>query len=111
MRKWVTAYRFPTMPEQVGAYFRVAFEASRDDFAESGSFAGGKTRSTHKKLQLSLVPEFDSDVKLEKLRELEDSLRETKGRIQNLDSKVDEIVYEMYGLAESEIAKIEKAAE
>jgi type I restriction-modification system DNA methylase subunit len=107
-REWVTAFRFPDLPDEIGAYYRLAFDAPRDQFAQSKSYAGGKTRSTHKKLNLSVVPVYDESVPTEEIADLERKLEETKSRITELEQLVDDAVYEMYDLSEEDVETIEE---
>lgn len=107
-REWVTVFRFPDLPDEVGAYYRLAFDAPRDEFAQSRGYAGGETRSTHRKLNLSVVPVYDESVETEEIADLERKLEETKSRIAELEQLVDDAVYEMYDLSDEEIETIEE---
>jgi hypothetical protein len=104
-RVWVPVYRLP-LSEAQGRYYQYAFRVL-DEFAHAKSFPGGRTRSTHKKLQLTRVPAFDADVNLAPLMELSAELAEVQARIATTDALIDQIVYRLYGLTEEEIAVVE----
>jgi hypothetical protein len=104
-RVWVPVYRLP-LSEAQGRYYQAAFRVL-DEFAHAKSFPGGRTRRTHKKLQLTRVPAFDADVDLAPLMELSAELAEVRARIAATDALIDQIVYRLYGLTEEEVAVVE----
>jgi uncharacterized coiled-coil protein SlyX len=102
-RVWVPVYRLP-LGEAQGRYYQIAFRVL-DEFAHAKSFPGGRTRSTHKKLQLTWVPAFDADADLAPLVGLSAALAEAQARIAATDALIDQIVYRLYGLTEEEVAE------
>lgn len=107
-REWATAYRFH-VDEKKARYYRHALPA-RDAFAEAGSFPGGYTRSTAKKLQLTEVPAFDPALDLRPLDDLGERLSGLQARIAATDRLIDLIVYRLYGLTAAEVAIVEGRA-
>ncbi len=89
-----------------GRYYQHAF-AALDEFAQAGSFPGGYTRSTQRKLDLTEVPQFDPDIDLTPLVQLSRELADVRARIDSTDALIDEVVYRLYGLTEEEIAIVE----
>lgn len=106
VREWVAAYRFPEISDRKAIYYKVAFEVF-DEFDQTGSFPGGKTRTTKKKLDLIEIPEFDEDVDLDALVELSKELAEVEAEIENTEELIDQLVYQLYGLTDEEVAIVE----
>ncbi len=104
-RQWVPAYHF-TLDDAKARYYQHAF-AVRDEFAKAGSFPGGYTRSTAKKLRLTRVPAFDAGADLAPLVELSEDLARVQARIGATDRLIDLIVYRLYGLTADEVAVVE----
>jgi hypothetical protein len=106
-REWVVGYRFQDIQPAKAIYYQKAFEVL-SEFVNAGSFPGGRTRTTKKKLELTSVPAFDEDVDLEPLVELTEELRSVGTQIETLDRRIDELVFDLYGLSAEEIAVVEK---
>jgi hypothetical protein len=104
-RAWVPVYRLP-LSEEKARYYQHALQVL-GEFAEAGSFPGGYTRSTMKKLQLTRVPAFDPEADLAPLVELSQELTGMQTRIAAADRLIDLIVYRLYGLTEEEVAVVE----
>jgi len=98
-------YRFELSDEEA-RYWQQAFEVL-DDFENSGTFPGGKTRTTHEKLMKSEVPVFDDSANITPLMELREELAEVKEKIEKTDWLIDQVVYQLYGLSEEEIGVVE----
>lgn len=98
-------YRFELSDEEA-RYWQQAFEVL-DEFENSGTFPGGKTRTTHEKLMKSEVPVFDESANIEPLIELHEELAEVKEKIRKTDWLIDQVVYRLYGLSEEEIEVVE----
>jgi hypothetical protein len=107
-RVWVPVYRLP-LDEAQGRYYQYAFRVL-EEFTHAKSFPGGRTRTTFKKLQLTRVPAFDAEVDLVSLTALEAELAEVQENIAATDRLIDQIVYQLYGLTEEEIAVVEGEA-
>jgi hypothetical protein len=105
-RQWVPVYRF-SLDEERARYYQHAFQVL-DAFAEAGSFPGGYTRSTAKKLRLTQVPAFDAEADLTPLVELSEDLARVRARIAATDRLIDLIVYRLYGLTADEVAVVEE---
>jgi hypothetical protein len=103
-REWVPVYRLP-LDEAQGRYYQAAFRVL-DEFVHAKSFPGGRTRTTFKKLQLTRVPAFEADVNLSTLVDLGAELAEVREGIAATDEVIDQIVYQLYGLTEEEIALV-----
>jgi hypothetical protein len=99
-------YRFELSDKQA-RYWQQSFEVL-DDFENSGNFPGGKTRSTFEKLMKSEVPVFDESANIAPLIELREELAEVKEKIEKTDWLIDQVVYQLYGLSEEEIAIVEQ---
>lgn len=104
----MSAYRLP-LSDAKARYYQHAFQVL-DQFTNAKSFPGGHTRTTMKKLQLTQVPAFDPDADLTPLVELRQELAEVQDHITRTDALIDQIVYRLYGLAEEEIAVVERRA-
>ena len=100
-RRWVGAYRF-TLDAVKARYYQHAFRVL-DAFAEAGSFPGGYTRSTAKKLQLTEVPAFDAAADLAPLVALSEDLSRVQAHIAATDRLIDLVVYRLYGLTVAEV--------
>jgi hypothetical protein len=100
----VPVYRLP-LDEAQGRYYQVAFRVL-DEFVHAKSFPGGRTRTTFKKLQLTRVPAFEADVDLASLADLGAELAAVREGIASTDRLIDQIVYQLYGLTEEEIALV-----
>lgn len=98
-------YRFELSDEQA-RYWQQSFEVL-DEFENSGTFPGGKTRSTFEKLMKSEVPVFDDSGKVDDLIDLREKLAEIKKKIEKTDWLIDQVVYQLYGLSEEEIEVVE----
>ena len=59
------------------------------------------------KLRLSTLPVFDASVDLTPLDGLRAELAAVQGQIAQTDRLIDQIVYQLYGLTEEEIALVE----
>ena len=103
-RRWAPAHRLQ-LSEEKARFYRYALPRLQD-FENAGSFPGGYTRSTLKKLHLTKVPMMP-DVDLSELACLDCELSETKRKIELTDDLIDQIVYKLYGLTEEEIAIVE----
>jgi hypothetical protein len=100
-------YRFELSDEE-GRYWQQAFEVL-DEFEHSSSLPGGKTRTMHEKLMNSRVPVFDKEARIEPLIELREELAETEEKIEKTDWLIDQVVYQLYGLSDEEIAVVESS--
>jgi hypothetical protein len=101
----VGAYRF-VMTAEKARYYRHALPV-RGEFAEAGSFPGGYTRSTAKKLRLAAVPAFDAGADLGPLAALSEERARLRARIAATDRLIDLIVYRLYSLTAAEVAVVE----
>lgn len=107
VRSTQPVYRFE-LSEKKGRYWQQCFEAL-DEFKNSSSFPGGSTRTTHEKLMKTKIPVFDKNANIEPLIELKEELAETEEKIEKTDWLIDQVVYQLYGLSEEEIAVVERS--
>jgi type I restriction-modification system DNA methylase subunit len=104
-REWVPACRLALSHDQ-GRYYQIAFEIL-EQFTRARPFPSGHTRTTWQKLQATRVPDFDPDADLRPLAERRDELAEIEGRIARISELIDQIVYRLYGLTDTDIARTE----
>lgn len=107
VRSTQPVYRFELNPKE-GRYWQQCFEVL-DEFENSSNFPGGKTRTTHEKLMKTKVPVFDENANIKPLIELKEELAEAEEKIEKTDWLIDQLVYQLYGLSEEEIAVVEKS--
>lgn len=106
-REWVRAFKLP-MDKQKARYYQHAFRVL-EEFSNFTSYAGGKTRSTLKKLRLTNIPAYDSTLDLNPLVELTEELEEVERKIELADSLIDQLVYQLYGITDDESKLVEEA--
>jgi type I restriction-modification system DNA methylase subunit len=98
-------YRFE-LPDEQAHYWQQAFEVL-EEFENSRTIPGGKTRTTHEKLMKTKAPVFDESANIQPLIELREELAEVNQKIDKTDWLIDQVVYQLYGLSEEEIAVVE----
>jgi len=98
-------YRFE-LPDEQAHYWQQAFEVL-EEFENSSTIPGGKTRTTHEKLMKTKVPVFDDSANIQPLIELREELAEVNQKIEKTDGLIDQVVYQLYGLSEEEIGVVE----
>jgi len=98
-------YRFDLSDEQAH-YWQQAFEVL-EEFENSSTIPGGKTRTTHEKLMKTKVAVFDDNANIQPLIELREELAEVNQKIEKTDGLIDQVVYQLYGLSEEEVAVVE----
>ena len=96
------------LSDEEARYWQQAFEVL-DEFENSSTIPGGKTRSTFEKLMKTHVPVFDDSANIEPLIELREELTEVNEKIEKTDWLIDRVVYQLYGLSEDEIEIVERS--